>query len=110
VSLTEAGLLSKVHLRRREIVQGLMDPPVIVEVEVAGQVLPGLFRMGIVVQIDFFVLYRSPQAFGEDTCTCAARKRGASVLSSARPLPSMLMRTWACCRRWMYGGLVKWLP
>ena len=72
VTLIETGLLSKVHLGRRQIVQGLMDPPVIVEVEVARKLLPGLFRIGILVQIDFFVFHGAPEAFGEDVVQGAA--------------------------------------
>ena len=72
VPLIEASLLSKVNLCRRQIVQGLVDSPVIVEVEVPGQVVPGFFGMSVVMQIDFFVLHGTPEAFGEDVIERAA--------------------------------------
>ena len=43
-----------------------MAPPEIVEVEVPCELLAGLFRIGIVMQIDFFVFHSAPQALGED--------------------------------------------
>ena len=48
------------------MVQGLMDPPKIVEVEVPGQNAAGLLWDEQVMQIDFFVLHGTPEAFVED--------------------------------------------
>ena len=72
ITLIEVGLLSKVNLCGCQIVQRLMDPPVIVEVEILGQVLPDFLGIGVVMQIDFFVLHGPPEALGEDVVQCPA--------------------------------------
>jgi DsrE/DsrF-like family len=58
--LMRADLLNEVDLGRRLVIQRLMAPAMIVEVEVQGDAVSGLFRLGIVLQIDFFILDRAP--------------------------------------------------
>ena len=48
------------------ILQGLMQPFLVVKVEVAAQAVMRFLRVGIVVQVDFFVLDTAPQAFGQN--------------------------------------------
>jgi hypothetical protein len=43
-----------------------MRPPMVVEVEIAVDTTPLLFRGGVVVQADLFVLPREPGPFGQN--------------------------------------------
>jgi len=49
-----------------------MDALVIIELEVAGKTHPRLARCGVLVEIDFLVFDRAPQAFGKDIIQGAA--------------------------------------
>ena len=48
------------------MVKALMRPNVIVEREITGQAVVGFTGTRVVMQIDFFVLERTPQSLGED--------------------------------------------
>src|SRR6266511_4199646 len=43
-----------------------MQPTIIVEVEIAADPTPRLFRIGVVMEINFFVLERPPETFGQN--------------------------------------------
>src|SRR6266545_8381415 len=43
-----------------------MQAPMIVEVEIAADPTPRLFRIAVVVEIDLFVLERAPETFGQN--------------------------------------------
>ena len=43
-----------------------MQPPMIVEVQVATQPLPGVPRCDVLVQVDLFIFDRAPQALRQD--------------------------------------------
>ena len=43
-----------------------MHTPMVVEVDIAAQSLPRLFRIGVVVQVDLLILERPPKALGQN--------------------------------------------
>ena len=49
-----------------------MTTAVIVKVKVLSQRLAGLFGMGVIMQIDFFIFHAAPQPLGEDVVESAA--------------------------------------
>ena len=72
-----------VHRCRRAVVQGLMHPLVTVKAEVAGERFLGLPAIRRYTS-SYFTLRQS---------------RSTNTLSNARPRPSMLIDTPACCKR-----------
>ena len=61
-----------VDLGRCLIAERLVGTPVVVEVEVPGQPLAGLFGSGVVVAIDLLILDGAPESLGEDVVERAA--------------------------------------
>lgn len=74
------GLLSSlpIELSRGSVVQCLMIAVVVVESEVRADACSQCRRIGVVMEIDVFILQTSPQAFDEH-------------VARARPRPSMLI-------------------
>ena len=68
----ENRLVLEIDLRRGLVVQGLVRPFTVVEVEVLGQPMACVARAGVVVQVHFFVLDRAPKPFREDIVHCMA--------------------------------------
>ncbi len=81
LTLTSRGC-AEIDLGWGAIAPGLMRALVIVELEVAAQPLPRFPRSCVIVQVDLFVLTER-------------HIRSTKMLSSARPRPSMLIRTLA---------------
>ena len=59
-------LCPRVEIGGRLVIEGLMRPPVIVEVEVTIQRRPQVVATGEVARIDQFVLQRAPEPFDEN--------------------------------------------
>jgi hypothetical protein len=86
-----------VDLGRRTVVKTLMKPLMVVKVKIVGQAVKGVFGRDVFTGIDLLILNGAPQSLRED------------VLKT-RPLPSILIWTSPATSRWIYCGLVKWLP
>lgn len=65
-----------VHRGRCLVIQGLVGPLIVVEVDVLAQAEPGLSRVGIFVQVHLLVFYSSPKPLGEDVVPYPAVESG----------------------------------
>lgn len=94
-SETAAGWRRREIDRRRGLVaKRLVWALPVIQAHIAGDAMARRARAVVVVQIHLLILSER-------------QKRSVKMLSSARPLPSRLIRTPAASRRWVYCGLVK---
>jgi len=56
----------------RFVVQGLVQPPVVVNLEIAAQRLPGFIIAGIVMQVNFLIFDRPPEPLGKNVVKAPA--------------------------------------
>ena len=75
---SSVGQAIEVHLLRRLVIEGLMEPLPIIEIEVSIQSTPGFCDGAKVVEVHLLVLE-------------LLQSRSTKILSNTRPLPSQIM-------------------
>lgn len=61
-----------INFGERFVAQGLVQPPVVVELEVTVQAVPGFVKALVIMQINFLIFYRPPQPFRKDIVKASA--------------------------------------
>lgn len=61
-----AGLLFEINFIRCPITQRLVEPLVVIKLEVSLQMTPGIRNRCVLVKVNFFVFYSSPEALNEN--------------------------------------------
>ena len=61
-----AGLLFEINFIRGPISQRLVEPFVVIKLEVSLQMTPGIRNRCVLVKVNFFVFYSSPEALNKN--------------------------------------------